>query len=123
MIDLSDGLATDLRHIANESGVGARVQIDRVPVAQTARAVAEAVGDDAVAWATSGGEDYELLVACEAGAFDALAHGLRDATGATLTAVGDIVDAAQDVRFVDRRGDTVRVAAGFEHFVTGALRD
>jgi thiamine-monophosphate kinase len=123
MIDLSDGLATDLRHIADESRVGARVHLDRIPVAPTARAVAEAVGDDALGWATSGGEDYELLVACETQAFAGLAAGLHAATGTSLTAIGEVVDAADDVRFVDGRGETVHVAAGFEHFTAGARRD
>ena len=118
MIDLSDGLATDLGHVARESAVGARVHVDRVPVAATARAVAAALGEDALAWATSGGEDYELLIACAPEALDALADGLPRATGTPLTVVGEIVDATAGVCFVDGRGDAVRVAPGFEHFVT-----
>jgi thiamine-monophosphate kinase len=55
MIDVSDGLAADLRHVADASGVG--VVLDRVPVAIGVNRV----GDDAEMLALGGGEDYELV--------------------------------------------------------------
>jgi thiamine-monophosphate kinase len=58
MIDISDGLASDVRHVAAASGVG--VALDRAPVAV---GVARAMGDDGVFAALGGGEDYELLFA------------------------------------------------------------
>ncbi|HET8578757.1 MAG TPA: thiamine-phosphate kinase, partial [Methylomirabilota bacterium] len=65
MIDCSDGLSTDLGHICRESGVGARVMLDRLPVAAETRAAAAAAGADALRWAVAGGEDYELLLTCD----------------------------------------------------------
>ena len=116
MMDLSDGLATDLPRLCVESGVGAVVRIDAVPIADGTRRVAAAVDRDPLAWATGGGEDYELLVACAADAFPRVADGLARATGTTLTRVGN-VERGAGVRFVDGRGRAVEVARGFEHFV------
>ena len=118
MMDLSDGLAIDLPRLCAESGVGARVDVDSVPIAPATRRVADALGRDALAWATGGGEDYELLVACASEAFDGLADGLARATGTALTRVG-VLERAEGVRFVDAHGHPVEVARGFEHFVTG----
>jgi thiamine-monophosphate kinase len=53
MIDISDGLSTDLGHICEESGVGAELETEAIPVATTGRA--------ALKFALHGGEDYELL--------------------------------------------------------------
>ncbi len=57
MIDISDGLSTDLGHICEESGVGAEIETNAIPVARKAD----------LRFALHGGEDYELLFTAAAG--------------------------------------------------------
>ena len=116
MMDCSDGLATDLAHVCRESGVGARVRLDQVPISAAARETAPAVGGDAREWAASGGEDYELLLTCDPAAADRLVAGLAEATGTALTVIGRIEGSAGEIVFVDADGASVPMRGGYEHF-------
>ena len=104
MMDLSDGLASDLRHILDESGVGAEIDLERIPVA------AGATLDDAL----GGGEDYKLLFTATASA--PLTADFEAAFGRPLYPVGRIVGGKAEI---DWRRDGVSVAGawqGFRHF-------
>ena len=116
MMDCSDGLATDLAHICRESGVGARVRLERIPVAAAAGEAARALGRDPREWAVSGGEDYELLLTCDPATADALIAGLAEATGTPLTVIGRIEGPPGEIVFVDAAGAPVAMRGGFEHF-------
>jgi thiamine-monophosphate kinase len=61
MIDISDGLSSDLAHICEQSGVGAEVHSDRIPISPALRALSKGLTMPALFYALSGGEDYELL--------------------------------------------------------------
>ena len=61
MIDLSDGLASDLRQICRSSHCGARIYLERIPIARQTTALAEEMNIDPVIAALNGGEDHELL--------------------------------------------------------------
>jgi len=63
MIDLSDGLSTDLGHLCEESRAGAEVEAEAVPISADARRLAEADGRPALEHALNDGEDFELLFA------------------------------------------------------------
>jgi thiamine-monophosphate kinase len=114
MMDLSDGLGIDLPRLLDESRAGAVVDVDTLPVDAVTRAVAAALGADALAWATGGGEDYELLLTCEPASVERLQRGLAE-SGGRLTTIGEIVAGPPAVRW-SSQGREVQVARGFEHF-------
>jgi len=89
MMDLSDGLSTDLARLCAASAAGA--VLDGIPVHDAAVAVAARTGGDPQAWALGGGEDFELLVAVRRHAFGHLAARFRAHTGRALLPVGRIV--------------------------------
>jgi thiamine-monophosphate kinase len=61
MLDVSDGLSSELLHICKDSGVGCRVYEDRIPIDYQTACMAEELNMNLVTAAMNGGEDYELL--------------------------------------------------------------
>ncbi|HTP05771.1 MAG TPA: thiamine-phosphate kinase [Nitrospirota bacterium] len=61
MIDISDGLSSDLAHICEQSGVGAEIHSDRIPISPALMKLSAGLTMPALCYALSGGEDYELL--------------------------------------------------------------
>ncbi len=110
-IDISDGLISDLKHICQASRVGARIEVDRVPIEPTVRAN---FGDEALELALSGGEDYELLFTADTGSIDKI----RAAASCPVTVIGEIVAGRTgQITLVDREGKPFNFPqAGWEHF-------
>jgi len=104
MIDVSDGLSADARHLAAASGVGLEIAMERVPCA---------LGADALG-AVASGEEYELLVTLPRAFGVADAQAFQEFHDLPLTRVGDVV-AGAGVRFTDR-GAVVTPAGGWDHF-------
>lgn len=61
MIDISDGLSSELLHLCKASDKGARIYLNRLPIAKQTYAMADELHSDPVVAALNGGDDYELL--------------------------------------------------------------
>jgi thiamine-monophosphate kinase len=111
-IDLSDGLISDLNQICKASQVGARIEIERVPIEP---GVKTEFGEKALEMALGGGEDYELLFSGEAEVIERV----KRKAACPITVIGEILAGDKGVTLVDSRGKPVNLARrGWEHFIT-----
>lgn len=111
-IDISDGLASDLGHIARASGLGAVVKVDALPLSEAFRALIPP--QDRLALALGGGDDYELCFTVPSDHTEMLEQQMREA-GTPVACIGHIA-AGRDVRW-QRDGETLDLnVRGYNHF-------
>lgn len=115
MMDISDGLSTDVRRLATASGCGA--DLDTIPVADSARSRAQARGENAEQFALAGGDDFELLAAIRPRAFSYLAARYAKRFGGELKKVG-VLRAEPGVLYQGERVEP----SGWDHFRASAER-
>jgi len=111
MIDISDGLASELLHICSSSKVGARIYEDKLPIDNITYETAREFNLDPTVCALNGGEDYELLFTVKQEDFDKLKN------HPDITIVGHIVPAEQGINMVSKGDNIVPLTAqGWVHF-------
>ncbi len=120
LIDISDGLSSDLAHICTESGVSAQLEAAQIPVSEEVRHVARALQVAPLSMALHGGEDFELCLTAPAGSLSLIQKVFAAQFQCPLVRVGTIQPG---------RGVTLRLpdgtqqplsARGYDHFQTHA---
>jgi thiamine-monophosphate kinase len=117
MLDMSDGLSTDLAHMCAASGLGARIDVDLIPVSVAARQAALALEIDVMDLALSGGEDYKLLFTCPAAAEEDLRQEVRTVFKRQIFRIGKMVS-GRGVLLCGREGERDVSFQGYEHLTT-----
>lgn len=116
MIDISDGLAGELHHICESSGVGALLEMARFPVSKSVKQAAAVLGCNFWDWVLYGGEDYELLMTIPPGHVAAA----KKALGTSLTVIGKVLDKAEGIKMLAEKHAVVELKRrGFDHFASG----
>ncbi len=118
MIDISDGLASEILHICKSSGVGAFIEESKVPIHPDAEQMALKFKLDPITCALSGGEDYELLFTVDPGDLEKVRY------MPSVYIIGEIVDRKDGVTLHSSGGNIHPMKAqGWKHFTWEHLYD
>ena len=105
MIDVSDGLASEIKHICDESNCGAVIYDEKIPINDDVKLIAKELNEDEKDYALSGGEDFELL-------FTVSEKNLEKVDGILI---GKIDDSKKiKIQYSDKIEDMI--CKGYDHF-------
>jgi thiamine-monophosphate kinase len=90
MMDLSDGLASDLPHILEKSASGAEVDLEKLPISQSLKKISQRLNWSPAELAASGGEDYGLLTTIDPNHFSRISTEYEKLFSSPLSAIGRI---------------------------------
>jgi len=111
MIDISDGLASDILHICHDSGKGCAIYEERIPVDMSTITMCDSLKIDPTTAALNGGEDYELLFTIAQNDYEKIK------TFAEVSIIGHITDSNAGTNLVTRSGQMVPLRAqGWNHY-------
>jgi len=111
MIDISDGLSSEVLHLCKQSEVGCDLYEDKIPLDPQFISVCEEFNLDSTTIALAGGEDYELLFTINQDDYDKIKG------NPNLTVIGHITDAASGAHIITRGGEKIALQAqGWKSF-------
>jgi thiamine-monophosphate kinase len=113
MIDISDGLSSDLNHLCGESRVGAVLDSSLIPIDRKVVDLCGRRALDPLQLALHGGEDFELLFTVSP---ENVAQLPRRVDGISITQVGEICDVAEGIRISEGPRVWELAPGGWRHF-------
>ncbi|NJO01236.1 MAG: thiamine-phosphate kinase [Bacteroidia bacterium] len=116
MMDVSDGVASDIHRIMGQASVGARIQVDQVPISDTLGRVGQKFGWATHELALGGGEDYCLMLTVNPRDFKTLAHDFWEHFGRPLYPIGEIVPPNEGLSYWQNGQAIHFLGEGFDHF-------
>lgn len=105
MIDISDGLSSEIMHICKNSNMGCNIYADRIPIDIETGNAADEFMLDATTCALNGGEDYELLFTVPIQYHEQLRNNL------SFTVIGHIIDKNEGMNLVTTNGESIKLKA------------
>lgn len=105
MMDISDGLSSEILHICEQSGAGAVIYEDKLPIHEFSRMAAYKFEIDPTACALSGGEDYELLFTLKQDDYDKITGNEQ------ISVIGYMTDASEGATIITKGGNKHQVTA------------
>ncbi len=116
MMDVSDGIDSDIKRIMERSGCGARVFLERLPLSEELRRAAGRYNWKALELAAAGGEDYCLLVTVAPKSFPEISRKFQDSFGRPLYDIGIITESKEGLCYLLAERPANLGKAGFNHF-------
>ncbi|MDP4228000.1 MAG: thiamine-phosphate kinase, partial [Bacteroidota bacterium] len=116
MMDISDGIASDLKHILKASGVSAKIQTELLPLSRQLIQTAKEQDWNALELAVGGGEDYELLFTVEENKFDSLNKKFQNELGKPIIKIGQILPGNPEILWFEGDKEIHLSRSGFNHF-------
>ncbi|HEY5038502.1 MAG TPA: thiamine-phosphate kinase [bacterium] len=116
-IDVSDGLSSEIHHLCEESGVGAEIHEEALPLSTSLLHYCEENGLNPLDFALHGGEDYELLFTVPLTKISEVIQKVPVETGVPLKSIGRMVPKTKGITFISKDGKRIPLEAkGYDHF-------
>ncbi|RMH72665.1 MAG: thiamine-phosphate kinase [Gemmatimonadetes bacterium] len=116
MIDISDGLSSDLNHIVNQSQVSAQIYASKLPSSDELRSFCDATGTNPLELLLHGGEEYSLLFSLKPVQADLFIASYQHRFNSHITVIGEIVE-GYGMQLIDATGKSTEIEpAGWDHF-------
>ncbi|PIE43963.1 MAG: thiamine-phosphate kinase [Gammaproteobacteria bacterium] len=116
MMDISDGIASDLQHILDASKKSAKVELNQLPISNDLVAAARTYGWNRYRLAAGGGEDYQLLITVRSDAMKQLNTGFIEVFNSPLYPIGTIHPGPGKITWQKKGHKIKNLIEGFNHF-------